>query len=77
MVQSSCGLNVGDPVQLIRNPRRVGRVIAFTTPMSSASETWSMPYVRFPGSRIAQPYDAASLRVCKCATRIPKGVSKC
>jgi hypothetical protein len=71
------GFNIGDPVQLIGNPRRLGRVTAFTTPITSASGTVCMSYVVFPGSCLAQPYEAFAMRVCKCVTRIPKGVSKC
>jgi hypothetical protein len=71
------GFNIGDPVQLIGNPRRLGRVTAFTAPITSASGTESMPYVVFPGSCLAQPFEPIAMRVCKCVTRIPKGVSKC
>jgi hypothetical protein len=73
------GFNIGDPVQLIGNPRRMGRVTAFTTPITSAASGTAvrMSYVVFPGSCLAQPYAAFAMRVCKCVTRIPKGVSRC
>lgn len=72
------GFSIGDPVQLTWNPSRLGRVIAFTAPVTPTVDTAvCMPYVVFPGNRISQPFDASSLRVCKCVTRIPKGVSKC
>lgn len=75
------GFNIGDPVQLVWNLSRLGKVTAFTTPIVTATAASDMgvcmAYIVFPGSCLAQPYDAASLRLCKCATRIPKGVSKC
>jgi len=72
------GLNIGDPVQLTWNPSRLGKVTAFTAPVTAALDAMvCMAYVVFPGSCLAQPYDADCLRVCKCVTRIPKGVSKC
>jgi hypothetical protein len=72
------GFNLGDPVQLTWNPSRLGKVTAFTTPITSAvGAAVRMAYVVFPGSCLAQPYEASCLQVCKCVTRIPKGVSKC
>ena len=77
MVQSSCGLNVGDPVQLIDDLKRVGKVTVFTPPVTCAGVTRPWPYVVFPDSPQAKEYHPDSLRICKCATRILKGVSKC
>ncbi len=78
VLNNADGFLIGDPVQLIGNPKRVGRVTAFTPPVTHPQlGTAPMPYVVFPESPLAQPFYAHALRVCKCVTRIPKGVSKC
>ena len=71
------GFNVGDPVRLIGGVGMLGKITAFATPITYSTGLVIMPYVVFPGSPMAQAHIGSALRICKCATRIPKGVSKC
>jgi len=66
------GFNVGDPVQLVGDPGRVGKVTVFTPPITHSQGKVCWPYVVFSDSPLAHSYYPASLRICKCATRIPK-----
>jgi hypothetical protein len=78
MAQSSGGFNVGDPVQLVGNPHRLGKVTAFSAPIAmTATQTMPMPYVKFPGSICSEVHHIDCLKICKCVDRIPKGVSRC
>lgn len=71
---------VGDPVQTTHDPYLLGKVTRVTeeacdwggTPMQLA-----LVFVTLAASGSAIAYYPEELRVCKCAARIPKGVSQC
>ena len=61
----------GDPVQTVQQPFRFGRV---TRAFLYAP---SLIYVKLVGNIHETAFCPDELRICKCAVRIPKGVSQC
>lgn len=63
-------INKGDPVCSAHNPNIIGKVTFITSN--------GLVFMRRIGNRhIEEIFTEKELVVCKCATRIPKGVSKC
>lgn len=70
----------GDPVQDINYPNTFGRVARVT----EARYDWiglptqlALVFVELVGRNAEIAYHPDELRICKCAIRIPKGVSQC
>ncbi len=70
---------VGDPVQAIHSPELLGKVVRIT----NAKYDWcgapiqvALVFVKLIGRRVEATYYPEELCVCKCAARIPKGVSQ-
>ena len=69
----------GDPVQAINTPELLGRVVRVT----EARHDWcgapiqvALVFVKLIGRITEATYYPEELRICKCAARIPKGVSQ-
>lgn len=69
---------VGDPIQAILN----SNVLGIVTRIIEGQYDWvgstqmSLVYVRLIGCKVEAVYCPNELRICKCVTRIPKGVSR-
>lgn len=70
----------GDPVQDINHPSIFGKVARVT----EARNDWTgspiqlaLVFVELIGRNAEIAYHPDELRICKCAVRIPKGVSQC
>lgn len=70
---------VGDPVQAINTPELLGKVVRVTEGRNDwcgAPIQVALVFVKLIGRAIEATYYPEELRVCKCAARIPKGVSQ-
>ena len=68
----------GDPVQATGNPNMLGKVLRVTEGWCDWTGRPMQPhlvYVQWGRAEIA--YYPEELHVCKCAARIPEGVSQC
>ena len=66
------GLIVGDPVQMIGYPQKLGRVTGFTKPINGMhGTTIAMPFVRFVGKSYPVALIPRTLQVCSCVIRVP------
>lgn len=71
---------VGDPVQATHAPHLLGKVTRVTEEAcdwAGAPMQLALVYVKLIGRTPAIAYHPEELRVCKCAARIPEGVSEC
>ncbi len=66
------GFEVGDPVYLVSNPAKVGKVRSFCTPTNiSATESASLVNVTWIDEVPAREQYHGGIRLCKCKMRIP------
>jgi len=71
---------VGDPVQATHTPYRLGKVTRVTEEVSDWAGSplqLALVFVKLATCNAVVTYYPEELRVCKCAARIPKGVSQC
>ncbi|MHC4188413.1 MAG: hypothetical protein ACYSUB_01890 [Planctomycetota bacterium] len=67
---------VGDPVQASRLPNLLGKVVKVTEKQWPSNGTVALVFVKLIGRGTEVIFYPHELRVCKCAARIPKGVSQ-
>lgn len=76
----SCPYVVGEPVQSVQNPNIMGKIVSIISMMTFSRGTYfDTPIIHIETigkekKRVA--FWSDEIRVCSCATRIPKGVSK-
>ena len=76
MAMTTNSFTIGDPVQTVQRPIQLGKV---TRAFSHATipEWETLVYVMLIGCMYEKAYCPDELHICKCAARIPEGVSQC